>query len=133
MERPTNEAELEQLVMQQGISRDDDEKHAMDDGPPGGRGEFIDTAGWRPATSPEYELLLHEYTVRGRETSGKTLPVEWFDWFASQIRTHGYRKPFTDPHTGRTYTYTYLDAVDGEGRRFKFWHMGQVINREPTP
>jgi hypothetical protein len=131
MERPTNEAELEQLVMQ-GMSREDADKHAPNDGPPGGRREFIDTAGWRATTSPEYELLPHEYCVRGKEIAGKTVPVEWFDWFASQIREHGYKAPYTNPHTGRTYTYTYLD-VDG----FKYWTMPKPpvigINREPLP
>jgi hypothetical protein len=93
--------------------------------------EFIDAAGWRAATSPEYRLIPHEYTVRGRETAGKTVPVEWFDWFADMIRAHGYKAKFTNPNTGRTYTYTYLDAADGEGRWHKYWHMGVVINREP--
>ena len=102
--------------------------------PPGGRRQFIDTAGWRATTSREYELLPHEYTVRGRETSGKTVSVEWFDWFAHEIRKHGYKQPFHNPHTGTTYVYTYLDAQDGQGNWFKFWHMPpHGINREPLP
>jgi hypothetical protein len=97
-------------------------------GPPGGQRQFIDTVGWRAATSPEYQNIPHEYTVRSRETAGKPPQPEWFDWFASMIREHGYRAPFTNPNTKRTWTYTYMDF---EG--FKYWHMGQVINREPLP
>jgi hypothetical protein len=130
MERPTNEAELDQLVMQ-GMSREDADKHTTGEGPPGRRREFIDTAGWRATTSPEYAAIPHEYTVRGRETSGKTVPVAWFDWFASEIRTHGYKRQFTNPNTGRTYVYTYLDAEDGQGRWHKYWAFQTIINREP--
>ena len=99
----------------------------------GSPAEFIDAVGWRPATSPEYQLLPHEYTVRVRETAGKPPIPEWFDWFAALIRTDGYKAKFTNPNTNRTYTYRYLDAQDGQGQWHKYWHMGVVINREPLP
>ena len=94
---------------------------------------FIDAVGWRSATSPEYEKIPHEYTVRSRETAGKPPNPEWFDWFATVIRTDGYDAPFTNPNTNRTYTYRYLDVQGGQGQWHKYWHMGEVINREPLP
>ena len=87
--------------------------------PPGGRREFIETAGWRfAATMPE---IPHEYTVRGKATGDKTEPppVEWHDWFVDQINEYGYRQEFG----GRKYTYM---EVDG----YKYWSISPVINRE---
>jgi len=96
--------------------------------PPGGRRQFVETAGWRASSSPEYEKMPHEYTVRGKATAGKTVPVEWFDWFRYMIRKHGYKAPFTNVNTGRTYVYVYMNF---EG--FKYWAFQIIINREPLP
>jgi hypothetical protein len=94
--------------------------------PPGGRKQFIATAGWKGTTSPEYDLLPHEYTVRGRVTAAKAAPpVEWHDWFKYMIRKHGYRAPYTNPNTGRTYTYVYMHFGG-----HKYWAFQLIINRE---
>lgn len=97
--------------------------------PPGGRKQFVAMAGWKRTTSPEYDKLPHEYTMRGRACAGKTEapPVEWHDWFRAQIREHGYKRPYTNPETGRTYTYTYMD-FDG----YRYWTFQLIINRVPS-
>ena len=80
--------------------------------------EFIAAAGWRFASSmPD---IRHEYTVRGKATAGvDPPPVEWHDWFVEQVRRHGYKGKW-----GKR-TFRYL-----EHGGWKFWVIGQVINRE---
>jgi hypothetical protein len=78
----------------------------------------VATAGWQfAATMPE---IPHEYTVRGKRTAGIEPPsVEMHDAFAAHIREHGYQGMFY----GRMYVYLELDG-------FKYWVVGDVINRE---
>jgi hypothetical protein len=95
--------------------------------PAGGRGQFIREAGWRASTSPEYETMPHEYTVRGRATAGKeSPPAGWHDWFVSMIRRHGYRSVFVNPNTGKSTSYWYMHY-----NGWKYWAIWPVINREP--
>lgn len=75
---------------------------------------FIEAGRWTFAKSmPE---IPHEYTLRKRE------PARAFERFAALVKRYGYRARW-----GRA-TYTYLH-VDG----WKYWVIGDVINRERLP
>jgi hypothetical protein len=83
--------------------------------------QFIDAAGWQFA---KMMRPPHEYTLRGKPTAGvEPPPVEWFDWFRSYIRQHGYRAKFGE------HSYTYLEPGDG----WKYWPVANVINRAKLP
>jgi hypothetical protein len=80
--------------------------------------QFVAAAGWQFATSmPE---IPHEYTVRGKGTAGVEPPsVAMHDAFAAHVSEHGYQAMFY----GWPYVYFELEG-------FKYWVVGDVINRE---